>query len=124
MRHLGGFLLLALLAPILGIAEEPPVCPATYVYAVTLALVDGQGSPINGAELVLQDGRYLEKMRPFDEHLPESERVGIYQGGGERAGTYRVKIHVNGKPPIEAGPFHIAPAHCSIEGISRTITIE
>jgi hypothetical protein len=101
-----------------GIANPAPsptgslVCTQVYVYGIMIRVTDGDGNPIINAHAVIQDGTYSETLEP----VTEPSETGIYQGAGERPGTYQLTVSAPGYLPktydhlvVQAGTCHVTP---------------
>jgi len=108
-----------------GIASPAPsptgslVCTQVYVYGVMIRVTDETGNPISNAQAVLQDGSYSETLEPVD----EPSETGIYQGAGERPGTYQLTVSAPGYAPKTFDHLIVQPGTCHVTPVTLQVSL-
>lgn len=113
------------LAVLSGCGNEPTVCTANSVFAVTVNVRDGAtGEPAAfGATLVLRDGQYADSV------------TGVYSGPSEfsashigaamdRPGTYDVTVRKTGYRTWTLSQVAVALGECGVEGVTLVVSLQ
>lgn len=96
------------------------VCTEEYVYGIIVHVIDGRsGTPITNAQVVIQEGTYQEALSP----IGEPSQNGLYQGAGERPGTYRLTVSAPGYTPKTFENLVVSGGVCHVQTISREVSL-
>jgi len=108
-----------------GIANPAPsptgslVCTQVYVYGIMILVTDGGGNPITHVQAVIQDGAYSETLEP----VAEPSETGIYQGAGERPGTYQLTVSAPGYLPKTYDHLVVQPGICHVTPVTLQVSL-
>jgi hypothetical protein len=110
-----------------GVAASPSpqptgslVCTQVYVYGIVIHVTDPSGNPITNAHAVIQDGSYNETLEPTN--APATS--GVYQGAGERPGTYRLTVSAPGYQPVTLENLVVTSGVCHVTPVEREVVLE
>lgn len=111
--------LLALLAPLGGCGSVS--CSADFRYGLVVTVVDGAtGARICNASVTATDGAHQETLSPFPPPALDGSIGCVYQGAGERAGTYSVDARSDAREKLVSG---VVVGHDQCHVIGRQLTI-
>lgn len=110
--------------PAPGIASPAPTpsgifCSQVYVYGIVIHVIDPSGHPIQNAQAVIQDGSYQETLSP----VGEPSENGLYQGAGERPGTYELTVSAPGYVPQTFENLVVTGGVCHVDTVSREVSL-
>ena len=113
--------LLALLAPLGGCGSGSVSCSADFRYGLVVTVIDGAtGARICNASVTAVDGAHQETLGTFPLLILDGGADCIYQGAGERAGTYSVDARSDAREKLVSG---VVVGHDQCHVIARQLTI-
>jgi hypothetical protein len=90
-----------------------------YVYGIVIQVLNEAGAPIPNAQAFIQEGGYVEQLKPIDEPSPS----GVYQGAGERPGTYKLTVQAPGYQPQSFENLLVTAGICHVNPVDRVIVL-
>ncbi len=95
------------------------VCTEVYVYGIVIHVTDPSGKPITNAQAIIRDGPFTETLEP----VTEPSANGIYQGAGERPGTYELTVSAPGYVPQTFKNLVVTGGICHVNQVSREVSL-
>jgi hypothetical protein len=95
------------------------ICSQVYVYGIMVRVIGPTGDPIPNAQVTIRDGAYTETLRQIEVPSP----TGIYQGAGERPGTYQLKVSAPGYVPQTFENLVVLGGVCHVTPVTREVSL-